>query len=119
MNHKYYLCRITPNDYQRRCMRTAPTNSHSDLIENGVMGMCGEAGEAIDIVKKYLYQGHELDKDHLILELGDVLWYVATCAEGLNVSLEEVMVRNIEKLQKRYKTEFTAEESIHRAEGDI
>ena len=52
------------------------------------MGLCGESGEAIDIVKKWLMQGHELDKEHLIRELGDAEWYLAEAATALAVPLE-------------------------------
>jgi NTP pyrophosphatase (non-canonical NTP hydrolase) len=85
------------------------------------MGMSGEAGEALDIVKKVMFQGHELNEatcEHLIRELGDVLWYVATTAEALNVPLETVMQTNIDKLRARYPKRFDAERSQHREEGD-
>lgn len=49
-----------------------PALDKKDVLINGVMGLCGESGEAIDIVKKWLMQGHELDKKHLVRELGDV-----------------------------------------------
>lgn len=55
------------NEYQQLAMRTLNKDlSKKDVLINGVMGLCGEAGEAIDIVKKYLAQGHELDKEKLI-----------------------------------------------------
>ena len=46
------------------------------ILENGLMGLCGEAGEAMDILKKFLFQGHELDMKHLAKEFGDVVWYL-------------------------------------------
>ena len=84
------------------------------MLINGVMGLCGESGEAIDIVKRHLAQGHELDREHLIKELGDVAWYLAETAFALDVSLEEVCQRNIDKLKARYPEGFSAERSIHR-----
>jgi NTP pyrophosphatase (non-canonical NTP hydrolase) len=105
-------------------MRTASgisTSCPENLLLQGVMGMSGEAGEALDIVKKIMFQGHELNeatKEHLIRELGDVLWYVATTAEALNVPLETVMQTNIDKLRARYPKRFDAERSQHREEGD-
>jgi NTP pyrophosphatase (non-canonical NTP hydrolase) len=78
------------------------------------MGLCGESGEVIDIVKKHLAQGHELNKDKIIEELGDVLWYVAEVAYVLNVKLEDVFTLNIEKLSKRYKNGFSVSDSINR-----
>ena len=108
---------MTINEYQRLAMTTLnPALSPKDVLINGVMGLCGEAGEAIDIVKKHLAQGHDLDQEALIKELGDVAWYLAETAFALNVDLEEVLARNIEKLKKRYPQGFDKEQSIRRAE---
>ena len=94
---------MTINEYQTLAMKTLnPELSPRDVLINGVMGLCGEAGEAIDIVKKHLMQGHELDRDKLIKELGDVAWYLAETATALDADLEDVLSRNIEKLKKRY-----------------
>lgn len=61
------------NDYQKEAMRTLNSElNKKDILINSVMGLCGESGEAIDIVKKWLMQGHDLDKNHLIKELGDI-----------------------------------------------
>lgn len=61
------------NEYQKAAMATLnPALDKKDVLINSVMGLCGESGEAIDIVKKWLMQGHELDKEHLVRELGDV-----------------------------------------------
>ena len=115
---------MTPNEYQRNAMRTASgisTSCPENLLLQGVMGMSGESGEALDIVKKIMFQGHELNeatKEHLIRELGDVLWYVATTAEALSVPLETVMQVNIDKLKARYPMAFDSERSQHREEGD-
>lgn len=106
---------MTINEYQELAMRTLnPALSKKDVLINGVMGLCGEAGEAIDIVKKHLAQGHELDRDSLIKELGDVAWYLAETAYALDVSLEDVMKMNIEKLAARYPQGFDQERSVSR-----
>ena len=106
---------MTINEYQELAMRTLnPALSRKDVLINGVMGLCGEAGEAIDIVKKHLAQGHELDRDSLIKELGDVAWYLAETAYALDVSLEDVMKMNIEKLAARYPQGFDQERSVSR-----
>ena len=69
------------NEYQRLAMVTLnPALDKRDVLINSVMGRCGEAGEAIDIVKKWMAHGHELDKDHLAKELGDIAWYLAEAA---------------------------------------
>ncbi len=107
------------NEYQNLAMRSLNKElSQKDVLINGVMGLCGEAGEAIDLVKKHLSQGHELDKKALILELGDVAWYLAETAYALDVSLEEVFQKNIEKLEKRYPKGFNCKDSIERKDND-
>ncbi|MGN0629506.1 MAG: nucleoside triphosphate pyrophosphohydrolase family protein [Oscillospiraceae bacterium] len=103
------------NEYQQLAMRTLNTGLDKDsVLINGVMGLCGESGEAIDIVKKWFAQGHELDREHLIKELGDIAWYLAETATALDVSLEEVFQGNIDKLKSRYPEGFDAEKSINR-----
>ena len=106
---------MTLNEYQRLAMSTLnPALSRQDALINGVMGLCGESGEAIDIVKKHLHQGHPLDKDALVKELGDIAWYLAETATALDISLEEVLTRNIEKLRKRYPEGFSTQRSQNR-----
>ena len=79
------------NEYQKAAMATLnPALDKKDVLINSVMGLCGESGEAIDIVKKWLMQGHELDKEHLVRELGDVAWYLAEAATALDIPLEAV-----------------------------
>ncbi len=108
---------MTANEYQKLAMTTLnPALSKKDVLINGVMGLCGESGEAIDIVKKHLAQGHTLDRDALINELGDIAWYLAETATALDISLDEVFQRNIDKLKKRYPEGFSAENSLHRTE---
>ena len=75
------------NEYQKAAMATLnPALDKKDVLINSVMGLCGESGEAIDIVKKWLMQGHELDREHLVRELGDVAWYLAEAATALDKS---------------------------------
>ena len=80
------------------------------------LGLTGESGEFADMVKKYLYQGHEFDNEKAVKELGDVLWYLALAASALGVPLELIAERNIEKLKARYGGQFSAEKSVFRAE---
>ena len=103
------------NEYQKLAMVTLnPALRKKDVLINGVMGLCGESGEAIDIVKKHLAQGHELDREGLIKELGDIAWYLAETAYALDVPLEEVFRRNLEKLKSRYPEGFDPDRAIHR-----
>lgn len=104
------------NEYQKLAMRTASDATKQNLILNGVMGLCGESGECIDIVKKHIFQGHELDKQKLIDEASDCFWYLAAIATGLEVSMEEIASHNIEKLKKRYPNGFNVNESLYRSE---
>ena len=108
---------MTINEYQKLAMTTLnPQLSEKDVLINGVMGLCGESGEAIDIVKKWLAQGHDLDRAKLAKELGDIAWYLAETATALDLQLEDVFAANIEKLKKRYPEGFDSERSIHRTE---
>lgn len=108
---------MTGNEYQRLAMTTLnPELSKKDVLINGVMGLCGESGEAIDIVKKHLHQGHPLDKEKLLKELGDIAWYLAETAYALDTSLDEVLEQNIAKLRARYPEGFATERSVHREE---
>ena len=106
---------LTANDYQKGAMATLnPELSKKDVLLNGVMGLCGESGECIDLVKKHLFQGHDLDREKLAKELGDVAWYLAETAYALDLSLEQILRGNLDKLQKRYPKGFDADRSINR-----
>ena len=108
---------MTINEYQKLAMTTLnPALDRKDVLINGVMGLCGESGEAIDIVKKWLAQGHDLDRDKLAKELGDICWYLAETATALDLSLEDIMTANIEKLKQRYPEGFDTARSINRTE---
>ena len=107
------------NEYQKLAMTTLnPALNKRDILINSVMGLCGESGEAIDIVKKWMAQGHELDRERLAKELGDIAWYLAEAATALDLSLEEILQANIEKLKKRYPEGFDETRSIDRPQDD-
>ncbi len=108
------------NDYQALAMTTLnPALSKKEVLINSVMGLCGESGEAIDIVKKWMAHGHDLDKAHLAKELGDIAWYLAEAATALDVSLEEILQANLDKLKKRYPEGFETKRSLVRLQGDL
>ena len=88
-------------------------------LMNGVLGMCGEAGECADIVKKHMMQGHNLDKEHLAKEVGDVLWYIAETATALGFNLDNIMQMNVDKLKARYPQGFEVDKSVNREKGDV
>ena len=108
------------NEYQKAAMATLnPALDKKDVLINSVMGLCGESGEAIDIVKKWLMQGHELDREHLVRELGDVAWYLAEATTALDVPLEAVFQGNLDKLRQRFPNGFDTGASVKRKEGDL
>ena len=108
------------NEYQELAMATLnPELDKKDVLINSVMGLCGESGEAIDIVKKWLAQGHELDKERLTKELGDIAWYLAEAATALDLPLEQILQGNIDKLKKRYPDGFDVKRSLVRLKGDL
>ena len=106
---------FSANYYQRQAMTTLnPALSRKDILINGVMGLCGEAGEAIDLVKKHLHQGHELDRQALAKELGDIAWYLAETAYALEIPLEDILKANLAKLKERYPDGFSRDASVNR-----
>ena len=110
---------MSPNEYQEKALRTENKDCKYPRIINGVLGLTGEAGECADMVKKAYYQGHDIGREHFAKELGDVLWYIALCADSQGYTLEEIMEMNIAKLTARYPAGFNADESLHRKEGDV
>jgi len=86
------------------------------------MGLSAESGEFTEIVKKIMFQGKPMDDDtrnHMIREMGDVVWYLAQACIALNVSLKEVIDTNIVKLEARYPNGFSVFDSENRKEGDL
>ena len=86
------------------------------------IGLAAESGEFLEIVKKMVFQGKpwsDSNREHLIIELGDVLWYVAQACMALGVDFEEVLEINVKKLEKRYPTgSFDIYKSENRASDD-
>lgn len=110
---------MSPNEYQKLALRTWNKGSQYPAIINGVLGLTGEAGECADMVKKAFFQGHDINREHFAKELGDVLWYIALCADSQGYTLEQVMQMNIDKLTARYPNGFDADHSLHRKSGDV
>jgi len=104
-------------EYQERAARTIDfTKSDKDNIVNFSFGLTGEAGEAVNIIKKALFHSHDASVTDELLEeeLGDVLWYVAGLATVRGLSLETIMHNNIRKLERRYPNGFSVEASRNR-----
>lgn len=109
---------MTINEYQQEALRTASgMHTQYPMILNGVLGLGGESGECLDIVKKHLFQGHDLDRAHLAEELGDVAWYLAVSAHALGFDLESILQGNVDKLRKRYPDGFDRNRSVYRNEN--
>ena len=106
---------MTMNEYQKAALRTA--KPHIDLyakLQEGALGLCGEAGEVADYIKKAIYQGHVMKTDRLVEEIGDVLWYAALLADAAGVGLDEVAQANVDKLWKRFPEGFDSQRSVNR-----
>lgn len=104
------------NQYQSLAQNTRNKNldtRHS--LACAALGLSGESGEVADIIKKYLYHGHALDKTKLKSELGDILWYIHLMADTLGLTLEEIQKYNIDKLRQRYPEGFDSDKSINRS----
>ena len=88
-------------------------------VLNGCLGLSGESGETLDMIKKFVFHEKELNEEHLKKELGDVMWYVAMICESVGFDLDDVMQTNIDKLKARYPEGFDTYLANHRKEGDI
>lgn len=108
------------DDYQRLAARTLIDAPDFDIPDGEIMlvwnaiGLAGEAGEVNDIIKKGVFHQHGINRDELIKELGDCLWYIAALCTKLDVNMAEVMERNIDKLKARYPDGYSSEASINR-----
>ena len=110
---------MNANEYQKLALRTAPGGlSDKELLTNGALGLAGEGGEVADMVKKYRYQGHELDCHKTAKELGDICWYIAIASHAIGYDLDTILQMNVDKLKARYPEGFDAERSINRKVGD-
>ena len=97
---------MTGNEYQKLTRFTRFSEDKEKMLINGAMGLCGETGETVDIIKKYLFHNKPLNADNLMLELGDVLWYIAEIADVFDYDFDMIFEKNIEKLKKRYPNGF-------------
>lgn len=105
------------DEYQKLAARTlGKDRTYEQQIANAALGLTGEAGETAEIIKKHLFHDTPLDREAIIKELGDCLWYIGAFATVLDVSLDDIAQRNIEKLRKRYPDGFDPERSRNRTE---
>lgn len=110
---------MTMGEYQKQAARTINPDLYADeMINHAVLGLNSEAGELAGIFQKK-YQGHEIDRNHVLKELGDVLWFVSELATAMDLTLEHVAMDNVLKLRKRFPDGFDSDRSINREPGDI
>lgn len=106
------------SDYQTAVKRTMSMDqATNEALANFALGLCGEAGESADIIKKVVFHGHPFDlaaRDKLIKELGDVAWYIAATATVIGADLGDILEKNVKKLEARYPNGFTQDDSINR-----
>ncbi len=89
-------------------------NIHTVRLLHAAMGLCTEAGEFMDMLKKHILYGKPLDEVNLKEELGDKLWYTALALDELKSTFDAVMETNIEKLRARYPNKFTESDALNR-----
>ena len=105
------------DEYQRLTRRTMnPGVSERDALAMTALGLAGEAGELVEIIKKDLFHGHELDREKIAKEAGDTAWYLARLADTCGIPLSTIFGKNIYKLQIRYPDGFSEEASQNRAD---
>lgn len=110
---------LTLNDYQHAAQRTMNnTLNLEETSRHALHGMCAEVGEIHGLFQKF-YQGHEVNAEHVMKEIGDLLWMIAEFCTVNGWSMSDVAQMNINKLMARYPEGFKAEQSLHRKEGDI
>jgi NTP pyrophosphatase (non-canonical NTP hydrolase) len=106
---------MTMNDYQNLSRRTHPAGQDwHEKLQNAALGLCGEAGEVADHIKKGLYQGHGVRNDRIAEELGDVLFYASMMADAMGLTLQDVAQGNVDKLRARYPDGFNPKRSVNR-----
>src|SRR5689334_19716659 len=103
---------MNEQQYMQEVLRTYAGPDHpTRQLTLGALGLAGECGEVVDLIKKHLYQGHLITRDVLCDELGDVLWYLMILMNASHLTLSEVMEHNVKKLRKRYPNGFESERS--------
>lgn len=121
------------NEYQKLAMRTNDGKSTDRLMKfieenptidvgglmNGLEGLCGETGEANDMIKKAIFHQKPFDQEHFKKELGDVMWYMAMICQSMGYELDEILQMNVDKLIARYPGGFDIQRANNRAKGDV
>ena len=109
---------MQPEEFKKNCQRTKSeeffyNSVHPDLL-HAAIGITTEAGELMDTVKKPFFYGAEFDQVNFEEELGDLLWYIAIACDRLDITFEEIMEKNIQKLKTRFPMKFSKYDALHR-----
>ena len=107
------------NNYIKQAIRTNtdlkhPIGLHNQDLIHAAFGLCSEAGELIDQIKRHFFYGKPLDIVNIKEEMGDMFWYLAILADWLECDFSEIMTANIEKLKVRYPEKFSMDKALHR-----
>lgn len=108
---------LTLKVWEQEVKRTMPELDRREATLNFLLGMAGEGGEIHELWKKHFFHGHELKREKLVDELGDYFWYPIALAITHDITLEEIFIRNREKLRERYPEGFSKLHSINRKEN--
>lgn len=109
---------MTFKEYQELARRTSRFSCEPHIENNVLMaslGLSGEVGELLNYIKKGIFHGHNIDKEVLTEEIGDVLWYVAEMCSAYNIDMQYAGNVNLLKLRQRYPNGFSSEASINRS----
>jgi len=105
---------MTFEQYQEQARRTQNTElTRHQRYEHSLHGLASEVGEIHGIYQKY-YQGHSINREEVIEEVGDLLWFIAELCDCVDVNMGDVASRNISKLRARYPQGFSEYDSLHR-----
>ena len=107
---------MTFDEYQVLARRTQIDElTIDDKLNHALHGLVAEVGEIHSIYQKE-YQGHPVDNEKVLDELGDLLWFVSETADALGFHLSSIANHNVSKLLDRYPDGFDAERSVNRPE---
>jgi len=99
--------------YEQEVLRTCSVEDQRERFLMGCLGLSGEVGEVTDHFKKHLFHGHILDREKVLLEIGDIIWYIVELISALESDFDTVLEKNVAKLRARYPDGFTQEQSHH------
>ena len=115
LNYPALVARLSELEVENDCNVTQ--------LLTAALGLTAESGEFTEVVKKIIFQGKPYNEDnvfHMKRELGDIMWYLAQACMGLNISLDDIIEMNVDKLKSRYPGgEFDVHYSENRVEGDL